>query len=264
MVNRKSGLSYKSWRTVHFAVILLFILTLILQLPKVNSFVSEVVQATAYVPFHKVRSAIVSLAADSDTILILRDSLASMADQLAALEVAERENVRLRSVLGFEQSPGYHLLPARVISITGEQLPVSASINRGLRDSVLISQPVINQVGLVGRVQQVMSGYAKVQLLTDPLNRVAGRVASSREMGIVRYLPSEGMILADFPNQGAIQVGDTILSSGLGGIYPPGLKVGVVSRIRRPENKPYSQVNLEPVVNFRTLEELFILLPESP
>jgi len=264
MTNRKSGLSYKSWRTVQFATVLVFILALILNLPAVNSFVGGAIITSAYTPFEKIRTAVISVAAESDTIRILHESLAGMSDRLAALEEAERENVRLRSVLGFEEPWGYHLLPARVIAVTGEQAPVSAIINRGFKDSLLVNQPVINQIGLVGRIQEVMPGYAKVQLLTDPLNRVAARVASSREMGIIRYLPSEGMILDDFPNQGDIAVGDTVLSSGLGGIYPPGLKIGVVSQVRRPENRPYSRINLQPVVNFRTLEELFILLGEGP
>lgn len=264
MLNRKSGLSYKSWRVVHLAVILIFVATLILKLPNVNQWIGDAIIDTAYSPFFKIRWTVRDLVGTNKENRLLRVSLAEASLRIVALEEAERENSRLRSILGFEPPPGYRPLPARVISVTGEPLPVSAAINMGIEDSVLVNHPVINQVGLVGRVQEVMAGYAKVQLLTDPLNRVAGRVATSREMGIVRYLPSEGMILDNFPNQGVIQVGDTILSSGLGGIYPPGLRVGVVSDVRRPENKPYSLINLEPAVNFRTIEELFILMPEGP
>ncbi len=263
MLNRKSGLSYKSWRIVHLAVILIFVAALILELPNVNQLIGGAIIDTAYSPFSKIRWTVRDLIGTNEENRLLRDSLAEASLRVVALEEAERENFRLRSILGFEPPPGYRLLPARVISVTGEPLPVSAAINMGIKDSVQVNHPVINQVGLVGRVQEVMPGYAKVQLLTDPLNRVAGRVATSREMGIVRYLPSEGMILDDFPNQGAIQAGDTILSSGLGGIYPPGLRVGIVSNVRRPENKPYSLINLEPAVSFRTIEELFILMPEG-
>jgi rod shape-determining protein MreC len=263
MLNRRSGLSYKSWRTVNLGLILSLVIMLIVGLSDVNKIICQAVLDTTHLPFHKLSTTFLDLADVSEQNKMLRDSLAVARMQVGTLEEDRRENVRLRSVLGFETTPGYRLLPARVVSVTGEQLPISAAIDKGLIDSVLINQPVINQVGLVGRVQEVMSGHAKVQCLTDPLNRVACRVASSREMGIVRYLPTKGMVLSDFPNQGAIAVGDTILSSGLGGIYPPGLKVGVVTSVERPENMPYSLVTLEPVVNFRTIEELFILLPEK-
>ncbi|MCK4373444.1 MAG: rod shape-determining protein MreC [candidate division Zixibacteria bacterium] len=264
MLNRKSGLSYKSWRAVNLGLILFFVIILIVGSWEVNIKICGAILATTHYPFEEVESAVEILSDVNDRNQSLMKSLAEAQFQIGRLEEAKRENVRLRSVLGFEPPTGYRLLPARVVSVTGEQLPISAAINKGLVDSVLINQPVINQVGLVGRVQEVMSGYAKVQCLTDPLNRVASRVATSREMGIVRYLPSEGMILDNFPNQGAIQIGDTILSSGLGGIYPPGLRVGIVTDVRRPENKPYSLINLEPVVSFRTIEELFILIPEGP
>ncbi|MDH3889851.1 MAG: rod shape-determining protein MreC [candidate division Zixibacteria bacterium] len=264
MLNRRSGLSYKSWRAVNLGVILSLVIILVVGLPGFNKLICQAVLDATHLPFQKVSSTVLDLDGVNEQNRLLRDSLASARLQVGALSEAGRENVRLRSVLGFEPPPGYRLLPARVVSVTGGQLPISAAINKGYIDSVLINQPVINQVGLVGRVQQVMPGYAKIQCLTDPLNRVAGRVATSREMGIVRYLPTEGMVLSNFPNQGAIAVGDTILSSGFGGIYPPGLKVGVVTSVERPQNMPYSMVTLEPVVNFRTIEELFILLPENP
>lgn len=263
MLNRRSGLSYRSWRAVNLGLILSLVIMLIVGIPGVNKIICQAVLDVTHLPFQKLSLTIEILSDVNDQNQAHIDSLTYARLQISNLEEARRENARLRSVLGFEPPPGYRLLPARVVSVTGGRLPISAAINKGLIDSVLINQPVINQVGLVGRVQEVMSGYAKVQCLTDPLNRVACRVATSREMGIVRYLPTKGMVLSDFPNQGAIAVGDTILSSGLGGIYPPGLKVGVVTSVERPENMPYSLVTLEPVVSFRTIEELFILLPED-
>ncbi len=263
MQNRISGLSYNSWRILNLAVITIFIALLVVRLNAVNQIVSQIVLNVTHSPFHKITATIQDLSSVNKQNRLLRDSLAVARLQIDALEEARRENIRLRSVLGFEPPPGYRLLPARVVSVTGGQLPISATINRGFYDSVVINQPVINQVGLVGRIQEVMPGYATVQCLTDPLNRVAVRVATSREMGIVRFLPNEGMILSDFPNQGAIEIADTILSSGLGQVYPPGLKVGVVTAVERPENTPYANIHLKPIVNFRSIEELFILIPEE-
>jgi rod shape-determining protein MreC len=103
-----------------------------------------------------------------------------------------------------------------------------------------------------------------VQLLTDPANRVAARVAESREMGIVHFRLSEGMILDNFPIQGVASPGDLILTSGLGGVYPSGLLVGTVTSIERPQDAVFCNVRVEPSANFNSLEELFVLLPEQP
>jgi rod shape-determining protein MreC len=100
--------------------------------------------------------------------------------------------------------------------------------------------------------------------LTDPVNRVAVRVADSREMGIARFTTRVGMILDNFPIQGDIKVNDRILSSGLGGVYPPGLLVGQVSRVERPAESPFCEVWIDATANFNSLEEMFLLRPDTP
>ncbi|HPC10705.1 MAG TPA: rod shape-determining protein MreC, partial [candidate division Zixibacteria bacterium] len=134
---------------------------------------------------------------------------------------------------------------------------------RGSADFVRVDQPVINQYGLIGRVRSTTPRFATVQLLTDPANRVAGRIERSREMGIVRYLPGRGMILDNFPIFGDIAVGDTVVSSGLGGIYPEGLVVGVVTDVHRGEHAAFADVAIDPAVNFQSIEELFLLRTEG-
>ena len=186
----------------------------------------------------------------------LQAALVEASVRLSMLEEARLENNRLRAVLGFEPPPGYSLVPAKVISVTGDKIPIAAVINRGSKDSIFVDQAIINQVGLIGRIISVSYDYATVQLLTD---RVAARVAESREMGIVKYSLTEGMVLDNFPIQGTINPGDLILSSGLGGVYPAGLRVGTVKTVDYPVEEPFCKVTLTPAVNFNSIEELFIL-----
>ena len=87
------------------------------------------------------------------------------------------------------------------VSIVLKQDQRSGKLTRGVVKDILTKSPshphgikVRLESGAVGRVQEIMSGYAKVQCLTDPLNRVAGRVASSREMGIVRHVIGVGIL----------------------------------------------------------------------
>ncbi|HUV30996.1 MAG TPA: rod shape-determining protein MreC [Acidobacteriota bacterium] len=257
-----SGTLSRHWRNVHFIAVIVLSALLTFGSQRFNGYVSQTALVVFYQPFAKIKRSVEELSAVNAENHRLRQSLVEASLRLSELEEMKLENIRLRSVLGFEPPPGYKLLPARVLSVSGERMPVSAVINRGYHDSVFVDQTLINQEGLIGRIVAVMPDNATVQLLTDPANRTAVRVTSSREMGIVKYVASEGMILDNFPIQGQISEGELVISSGLGGIYPAGLVVGTVASIRRPEDEPFCKVRLTPAANFSSLEELFILRPD--
>jgi rod shape-determining protein MreC len=246
------------WRNVHFIAALALSVVLILNFDGINGYVSQAALAF-YWPFAKVRTGFEELRKVYQENQRLRLELVEASLRLTDLEEMRRENIRLRSVFHFEPPLGYTLLPARVISVSGERIPSSAVINKGADDSVKVNQALINQEGLIGRIEAVGPEFATVQLLTDPANRVAVRVASSREMGIVKYRPGTGLVLDNFPIQGQILEGDIVVSSGLGGVYPPGLVVGTVASVKRPEEAAFCEVTLNPAVNFSSIEELFIL-----
>ncbi len=249
----------RNWRNIHFILVIVFSIILMVASSSVNPVVDQIVFTVFYSPFAEIKNSLSELGSVAEENRQLRQELTEASVTIAVYEEASRENERLRSVLGFEPPPGYVLLPAEVLSISGEYLPMSAIINLGENDSIFVNQPVINQQGLIGRISSVTPGYATVQLLTDPSNRVAARLAASREMGIIKFTTSEGMILDNFPIQGTVVAGDTILSSGLGGVYPPGLMVGTVAQVVRPEQEPFCDVRVTPAVNFYSIDELFIL-----
>ena len=246
-------------RTLHIGAVILLSGILIIGGTPINRWVGQVVFTGFYYPFFKIRNSVEELYQVSQENHRLRQSLVEASVAISMHEEARRENDRFRSVLGYDPPPGYTLLPAKVMSVYGNRQPILATINRGAHDSVLVDQPVINQEGLIGRVVAVTADYATVQLLTHPANRVAARVGESREMGIVKYSADEGMTLDNLPVQSRIAVGDLILSSGLGGIYPTGLKVGTVLDVARLEDEPFCRVQIRPLANFNSIEELFIL-----
>ncbi|UCE25466.1 MAG: rod shape-determining protein MreC [Candidatus Zixiibacteriota bacterium] len=249
-----TNLFAKNWRNVHFLAIILVSLALIVLTSNFRPVINQVIVSVFYWPFAELKNGVGELASVSRENRELREELTEASVVISMYEEAARENERLRSVLGFEPPPRYRLLPADIISVAGSYFPVSAIINRGLDDSLYVDQPVINQQGLIGRIAAVSRDFGVVQLLTDPTSRVAARLAGSREMGIVRFTVSEGMILDNFHVQGMINAGDTVLSSGLGGVYPPGLIVGVVHEVERPEREPFCKVRVDPAVNFYSID----------
>jgi len=259
-----SNLSSKNWRNIHFTSIIVLCLVFAVGGSSVTSIVSSAIAKSFYYPFFKIRSTVILLSSVHEDNQRMQKALVEASLELTRMDEMERENNRLREVLGFEPPSGHTLIPAAVISVTGEYLPIAAVINRGSNDGIQENMTLINEQGLIGRVVSVALGSSTIQLLTDPTSHVAGRINDSREMGIVRYKTVQGMIFDNLPIQGKVIPGDIVLTSGLGGIYPAGLKVGIVERVERPEDEVFCMINLNPSVNFSSLEELFILRPVQP
>jgi rod shape-determining protein MreC len=253
----------KYWRNVHLVSIALLATVFIYGDEAINGFVSNVTIRVFHTPFSVIEGSIAELIDVNEENRRLHLRLTKAESHVWALMEDRQENVRLRTMLGFEPPPGYTLLPVRIISILGDEIPSSAVINKGARDSIFVDQPVINEDGLIGRVISVMPEFSTVQLLTDPTNRVAARVTGSRDMGIARTVVSRGMVLDNLPVQGRVEIGDTIVSSGLGGVYPSGLVVGTVVSVKRPEEEPFCEIVLSSAANFFSLDELFVLMPET-
>lgn len=263
-MNKFSSLFSKNWRNVQFISIFILLIVLTLADKQVAPYINQAFLKVFYSPFSYVKESVLNLKAVSAENDRLNIALADVSLKLSLYLESAKENDRLRSVLGFKENDSYELLPAEIVSVSGDFIPVSAVINRGYDDSVYIDQPVINQAGLIGRVSSVSQTYAVVELLTDPSNRVAARINSSREMGIIKYFASTGMILDNFPVQGEVYVGDTVISSGLGGVYPEGLIVGTVADVQRQELAVFCDIKITPAANFYSLDELFLLKEVAP
>jgi rod shape-determining protein MreC len=117
---------------------------------------------------------------------------------------------------------------------------------------------VISSSGIVGRVQTILAGSAKVVLLTDPASTLAVRVQRNREEGLL-----EGKLvncaLKYVSYYVDIQRGDLLVTSGLDGIYPKGLSVATVVKVTKREASAFQTVVAEPVVRFSRMEEVLVL-----
>lgn len=190
----------------------------------------------------------------------LNAQLVSMATRLQLIDNALEENRRLRVLLGFEPPYGFRLLPAEISFVFGSGTPNTVRINRGVADSVRVNQTVVTRNGVAGRIGQVFEDFSIVYLLTEPRCRVAARLKRSREMGIIRYNLDRGMFLDNLPRQGDVLIGDTIISSGLGGYFAEGLIIGTVAEVATPEKEFFYDISVTPAVNFNGLDELYVLV----
>ena len=214
-------------------------------------------------PFSELKNYIVELQGVAAENRRLKNTLTEVSTQLSAMAEARRENQRLREFLGFEAPENSRVVPVKIVSMENQIFPVSALINKGSDDSIQIDQPVINRFGLVGRIVEVMPEFSTVQLLTDPSNAVSGRVAESRQLGIVRFSPVRGMYFDNLPADAEISKGDLIITSGLGGVYPAGLSVATVDSVFAARGAILKSVYLKPAVNLNEIDELYVLFKEK-
>jgi rod shape-determining protein MreC len=121
---------------------------------------------------------------------------------------------------------------------------------------------VLSDDGLVGRVIRVSGAYAKVQLLTDRAASAGVQLQRSRRQGVVRG-SSPGELLLDFiPRQAEVEVGEVVLTAGIDGVYPRGIRVGVVASVE-PGSEVFHRIVVQPAADFSRLSFVYLLEGEQ-
>ena len=137
-------------------------------------------------------------------------------------------------------------------------------INVGSNDGILRGMPVVTNQGLIGRVEAVIADAARVQLITDPASSVNVRLQNAEtEASLVGSVTGD-MTLELIPQDINVQPGDLVLTSGLGGGYPPDLIIGQVGNVRSRDFDLFQQATVQPVVDFNRLEIVLVIINFKP
>jgi rod shape-determining protein MreC len=188
----------------------------------------------------------------------VKETNASLAVKVAQLTEAGRENERLSEMLGIAKQFSYTLVPARVVVRDPSFISRSAIINVGRDQGILPYMPVMTSRGAAGKIVQVMGRMSLVQLILDPSNRTGVMVQRSREIGILETENGNDFFIM-FRAHADVNVGDTIITSGLGGIYPKGLLAGRVAKLTENRDPIFKRAIISPEVDFDKLEEMFVI-----
>jgi rod shape-determining protein MreC len=164
--------------------------------------------------------------------------------QQAALKLAS-ENARLRELLKLIPDPATTFITARVIANSGGAYLRSLMVHAGSEDGVERGQAAVTGEGLVGRVSEVGSRAARVLLVTDLNSRVPVIVEVPQQRALLTGDNSERPCLRYLDAGAGIKVGDRVVTSGQGGVFPPGLPVGVVASLdgEAPRVEPYVELS---------------------
>ena len=181
----------------------------------------------------------------------------------------KKESIRLRSMLNFsEQRTEYDYIGADIIGVSGNNFLDGFIINKGENKGIKKRMVAMTGEGLVGQVTSVGDNWAIVQCLSNENIAVAALVQSTRDNnGIVKgYKDENDKLLAEIQRlslDSLIKKDDIILTSGLGGIYPSGIKIGKVLSVYEDKGKVMKGAIIEPFVDFAKIEEVFIVVPKE-
>jgi len=181
-----------------------------------------------------------------------------------------QENNRLRDQLGFSQTLSYRYIAAEIIGRDPDNLFSALALNRGKKNGVTSNMPVIayqNGVEtLVGKVVRSAQIESLVMPLYDSNSYISARLAESRIEGIVEGQGSpDAPLLLRFVrrrSRGEISIGEPIVTSGLGGVYPPGIILGRVSRVLYQDNDTSIEIEVDSSADFSRLEYVFVIDPK--
>jgi rod shape-determining protein MreC len=189
----------------------------------------------------------------------LKQALGQSLQKINQCSETELANERLRHLLGFEQEIPRPMVPAQVVGRDPSPWSKTVIIDKGIEDGVRQGAPVVIPEGIVGIVIEASDRYAKVLLLIDPNSAVDALVQQTRARGIVKGGGDDYCMFDYVLRKHAISVGDTVVSSGLDGVFPKGLRVGRISEIVRLNAGIFQKVSVTPYVDFEILEEVFVI-----
>ncbi len=182
----------------------------------------------------------------------------------AELEEARQENERLRSLVKFVETRDLESLGARVIGRRSNSWEGIITIDRGTAEGVEAGMPVIGDAGLLGQIVETSQHSSRVRLITDQRSGVAALVQRTRAEGVVRGSIDRSLTL-DFASQEAsLRVGDVVITSGMGGVYPKGIVIGEITKVRKPRNALSPTVSVQPSARLAELEEVLVLIGAPP
>ena len=194
----------------------------------------------------------------------LKRTVAKLREENNFLREKAIASERLRNLLRFSKKIPGTMLPVQIIGIDPSSWFRTIVIDKGTKHGVNRGMAVVSPEGIVGHVLQASPHCAKVLLITDFNSSIDAIIQRGRARGLVEGNGESLCRLKYAPRTHDIQLGDRVVTSGLGGRYPKGLVIGKISKIKKKSYGLFQQAEIIPGVNFVRLEEVFVITETHP
>jgi rod shape-determining protein MreC len=218
-------------------------------------------------PFELSRTASESIATRSELIAenqLLNQAALVQNARLQRMAALEGENARLRALLDSTSKVGDSILIAEIVSIDMNPYRNLIVVNRGGKEGVYVGQALIDADGVIGQIIRDRYYTAEAMLVTDIDHAVPVELARNRLRSIaVGTGELDRLSLPYLPSNADVRVGDLLVTSGLGGTFPPGYPVGVIRSINLVTGQPFLEIDAEPAAALNSIREVLLVTPET-
>lgn len=184
----------------------------------------------------------------------LRVENADLKRQLIEATELEIDNLRLKNLLNIKDGTVTTITASRIVSDSNSPFFKSMLINNGTNDGIKKGHAVVNEEGVIGRTINVASNASRVLLINDINSRIPVKFADSGVNVILSGDNSPLQQIRFMPEEEKVNIGDQILTSGMGGIFPPDLPVGIVTEITQ-----LGMIRVKPSVNLNRLNYVSVI-----
>jgi rod shape-determining protein MreC len=195
----------------------------------------------------------------------LEEQVSKLQAEIIDLKQQIAETRILSALVGFARAnPDNQYAAAAVIGRDASPFLQYVIINRGSDFGIRRGMPVVTQQGLVGRIAAVTASAARVQLITDNASTINVRLDPSQSQGVLQGQITGDVLVNMIPQSANVQIGDLVLTSGLGGTYPPNILIGQVTGVRKRDYDLFQTASVQPAVDFSQLEIVLVITNFRP
>lgn len=215
--------------------------------------------ATVAAPFQGLGNIFTNLTADQATL----SELQAENDQLRARNVELEEDAesaqRLQDLLDLRDANNLQSTAARIISGSTDSWSSTVTIDKGTSSGLTAGMPVTSSSGIVGQIISCSASTSVVRLLTDENSSISAMIQSSRAQGMLDGSATGEVTLTLVRTNQQVSVGDTVVTSGLGGVFPKGLAIGQVTSVENNPGSLYLDIVVELFAKAETTEEVLVI-----
>ncbi|HPL63034.1 MAG TPA: rod shape-determining protein MreC [Syntrophales bacterium] len=193
----------------------------------------------------------------------LKKKVDSLTNEIIRYREAYLESIRLKEHLSLRESRRMPMVSARVVGKENSSIFKTILINKGTADGMKAGLAVISVEGVVGRIVESSWNVSRVLLAIDYNSNIDAMIQGTRSQGILQGGGAMGCNLKYVERSEEVKVGDAVLTSGMGGIFPKGLLIGTVVSVDRKDSGLFQKIEVMPAVYFSRLEEVSVILPEE-
>ena len=210
-------------------------------------------------PFQGLGNIFSNLTADQATLSELEAENDQLRSRNAELEEAEQTATRLQGLLDLQNTYDLQSTAAHIISGSSDSWSSTVTIDKGTTSGLSVGMAVTSSSGVIGQIVECGATSSTVLLVTDESSSISAMVQSSRAQGMLNGSADGTLSLNMIRTDQTVNVGDIVVTSGLGGVYPKGLPLGTVSAVEKYDGALYYTIDVQPFTSTESYEEVLVI-----